>query len=239
MLITTKAIVISSVKYSEADLIVKCFTETSGIKTYLLRGILKSKKGKLRTSLFQPLTLLEITANHRDKGSLEYIKEAKIYYTFQTIHSRVVKSSLLLFLSEVLKQTIQEEEQNLLLFGFIEKSFIWLDQNEASANFHLLFLLKLSDQFGFFPDTSAIDKPVFNPTEGIFQDEVSTVYCISGKDIRGFKQLFGVNFDSLEAIKLTKQERAQCLNFLLLYFQLHIQGFKTPKSLAVLNQIFD
>lgn len=239
MLITTKAIVISSVKYSEADLIVKCFTETSGIKTYLLKGILKSKKGKLRTSLFQPLTLLEITANHRDKGSLEYIKEAKIYHTFQTIHSRVVKSSLVLFLSEVLKQAIQEEEQNLLLFEFIEKSFVWLDQNETTANFHLLFLLKLSDHFGFFPDTSTLDKPVFNLTEGIFQDEISSVYCVSETDISGFKQLFGVNFEGLETIKLTKQERAQCLNILLLYFQLHIQGFKTPKSLAVLNQIFD
>lgn len=239
MLVTTKAIVISSVKYSEADLIVKCFTEASGIKTYLLKSILKSKKGKLRASQFQPLSLLEITANHRDNGSLEYIKEAKAYYSFQTIHYQVVKSSLVLFLSEVLKQTIQEEEQNHLLFGFLEHTFIWLDQNEEPANFHLLFLLKLSDLFGFYPDTGSSDKPVFNLVEGIFQDEVSSVYCVSGVETAGLKQLFGVNFDSLDTIKLTKQDRAQCLKILLLYYQLHIQGFKTPKSLAVLNQIFD
>tara|TARA_R110000850_G_scaffold271031_2_gene404685 strand:- start:80756 stop:81475 length:720 start_codon:yes stop_codon:yes gene_type:complete len=239
MLVTTKAIVISSVKYSEADLIVKCFTEASGIKTYLLKGIRKSKKGKLRASQFQPLSLLEITANHRDKGSLEYIKEAKAYYSFQSLHYQIVKSSLVLFLSEVLKQTIQEEEKNHTLFKFLEHSFMWLDQNEAPPNFHLLFLLNLSDHFGFYPDTGSTDKPVFNLAEGIFQDETTSLYCASGIETTGLKQLFGLNFDSLDTIKLTKQDRAQCLKILLLYYQLHIYGFKTPKSLAVLNQIFD
>lgn len=239
MLVTTKAIVISSVKYSEADLIVKCFTETSGIKTYLLKGVRKSKKGKLRASQFQPLSLLEITANHRDKGSLEYIKEAKTWYNFQTLHYEVVKSSLVLFLSEVLKQTIQEEEQNHRLFEFLEHSFIWLDQHQAPSNFHLLFLLKLSDHFGFYPDTGSSHKPFFNLSEGIFQDEISSVYCASAAEIAGLKQLFGVNFDSLDTLKLTIQERSACLKILLLYYQLHIQGFKTPKSLSVLNQIFD
>ncbi len=77
MLITTKGIVFSAIKYGEADLIVKCFTQKHGVKTFLLRGILKSKKGKLKASLFQPLTQLEMVASHKDKGTLEYIKEAK------------------------------------------------------------------------------------------------------------------------------------------------------------------
>ena len=51
MLVNTRAIVISALKYGEADLIVKCFTEEAGLKTYLLRSILKSKKGKLRTAM--------------------------------------------------------------------------------------------------------------------------------------------------------------------------------------------
>ena len=78
MVVATKAIVFSAIKYSEADLIVSCFTETSGMKSYLLRNILKSKKGKLKASFFQPLTQLEIIADHKNKGTLEYIKEAKI-----------------------------------------------------------------------------------------------------------------------------------------------------------------
>ena len=43
--LTTKAIVLSALKYSESSLIVKCYTEKLGIKTYLIRGVLKNKKG--------------------------------------------------------------------------------------------------------------------------------------------------------------------------------------------------
>ena len=52
MLVTTKAIVISAIKYGEADLIVRCFTEEAGLKSYILRRILKSKKGKYAEQYF-------------------------------------------------------------------------------------------------------------------------------------------------------------------------------------------
>ena len=61
--VTTKAIVLSSLKYSDSSLIVKCFTEEDGLKSYMLRGILKSKKGKLKAAYFQPLTLLKLEAS--------------------------------------------------------------------------------------------------------------------------------------------------------------------------------
>ena len=106
MVITTKAIVFSSLKYGESDLIVKCFTESSGLKSYLLRNVLKSKKGKLRSSYFQLLSLIEIEASHKNKGTLERINEAKMFYPYQSLHTNIVKSSLVIFLAEILSNTI-------------------------------------------------------------------------------------------------------------------------------------
>ena len=57
MLVKTRAIIIHSIRYREADLIVKAYTKSSGLKSYLVRGVLKSKKGKLRASMFQPLSI--------------------------------------------------------------------------------------------------------------------------------------------------------------------------------------
>jgi DNA repair protein RecO (recombination protein O) len=240
MLITTPAIVISSVKFGEADLIVKCLTKAEGLKSYILKGILKSKKGKFRTAYFQPLTLLDISSNHKNKGTLEYLLDAKVSRPYNTLHNQVVKSSLVLFLSEVLKQCIVEEEKNEKLFDFLVKSFHWLDGNEQIANFHLLFLLKLSDFLGFYPDESTLKLPVFNLMDGIFQNEVTNIYCVeTNSENPLFKRLFGINFDALKDLKPTKKEREACLQLLLLYFQLHLQGFKPPKSLSVLNQIFN
>ncbi|GHA36237.1 DNA repair protein RecO [Salinimicrobium marinum] len=239
MLITTRAIVFSALRYGEADLIVKCFTEKSGLKTYLLRGVLKSKKGKLKASLFQPLTQLEIVANHKDKGTLESMREAKVLHTYQTLHTNILKSSVVLFLSEVLRNAVKEEEANEPLFNYLEATFNWFDAHESIANFHLLFLLKLTRHLGFYPDTVDEEMEYFNLLDGTFQVIETNNYCVSNENLVLLKQLLGITFDDLFTVKLNQSGRAKFLMMLLEYYELHLQGFKKPKSLAVLNEIFN
>lgn len=238
MLITTKGIVFSALKYGEADLIVKCFTEKSGLKTYLLRGVLKSKKGKLKASLFQPLTQLEIVANHKDKGTLEYMKEAKLTKPYQSLHTNVVKSTVVMFLSEVLRNAVKEEEVNLSLFQYLETSLQWFDTHERTVNFHLLFLLKLTRYLGFYPDDSRQDAHVFNLIDGTFQEVETNRDCINDQNVLLFQRLLGTDFDELPAIKLNQAARSGFLLVLLKYYEIHLQGFHKPKSLAVLNEIY-
>lgn len=239
MVITTKAIVISSIKYGDADLIVRCYTESSGLKSYLLRNILKSKKGKLKASFFQPLTLLELEAIHKDKGTLERIKEAKLIYPYQTLHTNVIKSSMVIFIAEILTNSINEEAEDKALFQFLENAFIWLDTHNEIANFHILFLLKLSVYLGFYPDTSTTGHDYFNLMEGNFQSFEAGKYCENGLHVEVLKQFFGIEFEAIHRIKPTKKIRLEILNLLLIYYQLHLQSFKKPKSLLVLNQIFE
>lgn len=238
MIVNTKAIVLYSLKYSDTDLIVTCFTETSGLKTYLLPRILTSKKGKVRASLFQPLTQLDLVAIHKYKGTLEYIKEAKLTKLYSTLHTNVVKSTLVIFLSEILKNSITEEQPDQDLFNYLSQSFIWLDENKTIANFHILFLLKLSSFLGFYPDTSLQSQLYFNLIDGVFQESVSNNYCEKGEAVENLKLFFGINFDSLDQINSTKKMRIATLNLLISYFQLHLHAFKQPKSLQVLNQLF-
>ncbi len=239
MQIHSEAIVISALKYSEADLIVKCYTQTSGLKTYLLRGILKSKKGKFKASMFQPFTQLEIHANHKDKGTLEYMQEAKIVYTYQSLHTNIVKSTLVLFLSEILRNSIQEEEQNESLYQFLKYSMNWLDEHAEIANFHLLFMLKLTQYLGFYPDDSDMEHLYFNMLEGVFQDSKTNNYCVQGYNVTVLQQFLKAKFEDIQHIKLSKEKRSDFLDMMILYFQLHIESFKKPKSLAVFQEIFN
>ena len=239
MVVSTRAIVLSALKYSEADLIVTCFTEDFGIQSYMLRSVLKSKKGKLRASYFLPLTKLEMEATHKNKGTLESIKEVRVLDPYQTLHTDVVKSSMVLFIAEMLKNCIKEEEANLSLFEYIENAMIWLDGNASIANFHILFLLKLATHLGFYPDTSELTNEYFNLVDGSFQNHKSNNYCERGEAVDALKQFFGINFDTIENVKLTKTARLATLNLLLTYYQLHLQGYKKPKSLSVLHQLFN
>ncbi len=239
MVLTTKAIVISSIKYGEADLIVRCYTAASGLKSYLLRGVLKSKRGKFKSSYFQPLTLLEIEAVHKDKGSLERIKEAKITTPYRELHTQIIKSSLVIFLAEVLNNSLQEAYQDKTLYDFLENAFLWLDTADEFSNFHILFLLKLSMFLGFYPDSTTQDQPHFNLVEGVFQPYNDGKYCINGEHVECLKLFFGIDFEANTQIKPTKKIRLEILNLLLVYYQLHLQSFKKPKSLLVLNKIFE
>ncbi|NJB71255.1 DNA repair protein RecO (recombination protein O) [Saonia flava] len=239
MQITTKAIVLSSLKYGDTSLIVKMYTESDGIKSYMLKGVLTSKKGKLKAAYFQPLTQLELVASHRNKGALESIREAKVYYHYKTLHSDISKNATTLFLSEMLGNSIHEEEQNQGLFHFLEASFQWLDTHDDISNFHIAFLLKLTRYLGFNPDTSNSDAPYFDLQEGEFTNILSLSPVLEGENLNVFKTFLGTNFDAIHTIKMKKANRQRLLQSLVLYFELHLQGFRKPKSLAILNKVFN
>ena len=78
MLIKTKAMVISALRYQEKSLIVKCFTESAGLKSYYVRDAFSSRKSSQKTVYFRPLNILEIEASHKNKGTLEYFKEVRL-----------------------------------------------------------------------------------------------------------------------------------------------------------------
>ncbi|HDZ05302.1 hypothetical protein LCGC14_0069430 [marine sediment metagenome] len=239
MQVTTKAIVFSAIKYGDTSLIVKAFTASDGIKSYLLRGVLASKKGKLKSAYFQPLTQLEIVASHKNKGTLETLKEAKVFYHYQTLYADMAKNAMTLFLAELLGNSIREEEQNEDLFEYLVASLQWLDMHKDVANFHLYFMLSLTRFLGFYPDVYQIDKPYFDLLEGEFVAVESLNPILRGENIYYFKTFLGTNFDAMHTVKMKKTNRQELLKSLILYFELHLQGFRKPKSFAVLNEVFN
>lgn len=238
MLTKNNSIVLSKLKYRDYDLIVKCYTQQRGVVSYLLRGVLKSKKGKTKTVYFQALSQLQIEENFKPNQSLHSIKEVKLNYIYKSLHTNIYKSAIVLFLSEILSNVLKEEEKNEGLFNYIETALQYLDNEEHYANFHLLFLLKLTRYLGFQPENLNIDYPYFNLESGVFEASTNGIYSISGKNLTLLKQLLGINFDDLTTIKISAKQRQEFLNMLLYYFELHLGGFKKPKSLQVLNEVF-
>lgn len=236
--ISTKAIVLSALKYSDSSLIVKCFTQHEGLKSYILRGVLKSKKGRLKPAYFQPLTQLKLEAIHKQKSTLHTIKEVAILYPYKTIYQDITKQSIVLFLSEILSSSIQEEEKNTQFYSYLENAFLWLDTHDKIANFHLLFLLNLTRFLGFYPDISESHKIAFSLIEGNFTDNTHQSLTIYGSKLTSFKKLLGINFDTIERVTFNKDERQLILKTIIQYFELHLDGFRTPKSLAILETVF-
>lgn len=236
MEVSTQAIVLTAIKYAEADLIVTCYTHSHGIKSYHLRGVLKSKRGKLKASSFLPFTQLDIIARHRNKGTLEYLNETKLSYVYSSLHTDVVKSSMVMFLSELLKSVIREEEANPELFSFLQLALIDMDRRESIANFHIYFLLNLSKYLGFFPDADS-QGTYFNLLEGVFQTDTTNAYCVSNNATVILHSVLN-NLEDIPSLAMSKTTRKELLTLILSYYQLHIEGFRQPKSLKVFEQLF-
>lgn len=237
MLVKTKAIVISSLKYQEKSLIVKCFTQSDGLKSYFVQSAFSSKKNNQKIAYFQPLTILEIEANHKNKGTLEHFKEIKLASAYQTINVDIIKSTIVIFLSEMLHHSIQEEEKNEDLFTFLETALLWLDTHEETANFHLILLLEITKFLGFYPDNSENDLNFFEMTEGVFSP-FQGISCLSEHETFLFKKLMNLKFESDQKV-FAGIERQMLLKIILDYYSIHLDGFKKPKSLDVLKEVFN
>lgn len=149
MLHKTQGVVFRFTKYGESSIIVNIFTEMLGLQSYIVNGV-RSRTGKNRIALFQPLTLLELVVYHRENANINRIKEVKCLYPYQTIHFDIRKSTVALFINEIINKTIKDESHAAEMCGFMIRSFVTLDQMENQVeNFHLRFLLKLSRHLGF------------------------------------------------------------------------------------------
>ncbi len=231
MLCSTRAIVLKTTKYSDNSLIVKLYTELFGLKTYIVGGV-HGKKSK--AALFLPLSLLEVVANHKEGNSLIRPKEIGINTQFQKVYADIQKSSVLMFLNEVIYKSIKEEEANEELFDFLAESLLILEQSEGSiANFHLHFLLKFSLHLGFYPhENYSVSNCYFDMQEGVFTAN-KTSYTLDQETSKLLSEGLKGNFDSC----LNKEIRKNMLEKLLLYFELHVHGFSKLKSIDILHEI--
>lgn len=234
MFVKTKAVVINSVRYQEKALIAKCFTLSDGMKSYFVRdAFATTKKSTKKSAYFQPFTLLEIEANHKNKNTLEYFSNIKPQ-VYQTITNDIIKSSLVIFLSEVVNTSLKDESKNEDLFLFLEASLLWLDQNPTNINFHLVFMIELTKFFGFYPHSSTAE--YFDMAEGVFTN-YQTKYCLTKEKSDWLKQLLKQKINSQENPFKNTQRRV-LLEILLDYYALHIENFKKPNSWQILQEIF-
>lgn len=238
MLITTHVIVLSKLKYGDNDLIIKCYSKEFGIISFLQRNILNSKRGKVKKGYFESLSQLQLQILYKPKRSLQVIKEVKASHLYSSLHTHVLKSSIVIFLSELLTGVLREEEINMPLYQYLETTLLWLDNHEDYANFHLLFLLRLTKYLGFYPDELNSNFNYFNLVEGKFVSTPSDIHSISGENLGILKQLLGTGFDAINILKLNSRQRQSFLQMILHYYQIHLGNFKPPKSLDVLNQVF-
>ena len=241
MLVETDAIVISTLKYDDSSLIVSCYCKRLGLKSFIVKGILKSKKGLIRRSFFQPLNILAIITNYQKNKSqkLHFFKEIKIVEPLQKIHLDIKKNNTALFISEILRKTLPEDGGiNIKLFDFLRKSILDLERKIISSAFYLKFLIELSGFLGFYPNMENMNNSFFDLQAGCFSSIENHGNSIKGESLEEFKKILNTPFDRVNSVSISSNLSKEILQNLMKFFSIHLQSFNNLKSHKILNDLF-
>lgn len=237
MIIKTRAIVLTSLKYGDSSRIVRFYTESKGIKSLMFKGAYAKKNRQV--SLFMPLNLVELVFEEKPKHDLENFREAKNLYHYQNLHLNPAKTTISLFLTEILHHVLKEEEANPRMFQFLWTSLEIFDQKKTGyADFHLWFLFQLTKFLGFYPNLQ-IGAKYFDLNEGVSTNQIPSGFYISQHELTDWEKLSQLNFLTEIHPRFNQNSRNEILNNLLKYYELHIFDFQRPKSLEILKQVFD
>lgn len=239
MITKTKGVILHSLKYGETSIIAKVFTREHGLQSYIIPGVRK-QKSKIKQNLFQPLSVVDLVAYHKDREGLHHIKEIRCPRAYETIPYDVSKSSVAIFLAEVLNHALKRQEANPAFFDFLEDALHFLDREKGSmAHFHIVFLLRLSRYLGIEPRANHSEKDrFFNIREGVFSNTFeNSEYCLDQEISRLFSEAITTELKEHKHIRTTKADRKILLLKTIDYYRYHLEGMPEMKSFAVLEMV--
>lgn len=240
MLTKTQAIVLHSLKYGETRMIVDMFTRQFGRLSFIV-SMPKSAKSKMKKQFFQPLSLLEIETDVRPKVQLQKLSDVRLASPFTSIPFHPHKLSMALFLAEFLYYALRSEQRNELLYDYVESSILWLDgQDDRFANFHLVFLMRLSRFLGFYPNLEHyqsgnyfdLRESEFLPAPPVHRD------FLYPEEADKVQLMMRMDYPTMHLFRMSHQERNRLLEVTLIYYRLHLPDFPEMKSIGVLQELY-
>lgn len=235
-------IVLNTIKYKESGFIVNGYSDNRGRNSYFLKA--SSKKSRARPhSNFHPLAIVDITLSSFRLSNISTIKEFSIANKLSSIKSDIVKSSIALFMSDLIYNALIEQEHNPELYSFIKESIINLEKIERGvANFHLLFLYGIIKKLGYSPvkSTPSSSGMLFDiPTASFLQPGERGFHTFTREESEVLLFLEKCEVDRLSSLKLTGKERYNFIKTMISFLNYHSGLELKVKSLEILKEIFE
>lgn len=235
MLQKTEGIVIHTLPYSDTSIITKVFTADYGLVSFMIRGT-RGKKTSNKAVLFQPLTVLSLDIYYQENKNLQTVKETKLVFNPVGIYGNMYKTSVVLFIAEVLQKLLKENYNNLPLFELLKNRIQQLNEESFHPDFHLNLLLNVAEELGFIPfNNYSAAEPLFSIQEGKFVSnaaEHTGAYYLNLNDSEHLHHLLSGN-----EMVMQREERRSLLTEILKYFQYHNPGMSAIKSVSVLQEV--
>lgn len=192
------------------------------MQSYIVNNV-RSQTAKNKIALYQPLTLLELVVYHRENAGIMRIKELKCLYPYRSISTDVRKSTIAMFVNEIINKTVKDESHSVEVCDFLIRSLVTLDhQVKGVENFHLIFLLKLSRYLGFGAHSK--------------NEVVGGRYATPEMEI-ALEVLVKSEYE--DALTISQVLRRELLELLIRFYTDHIESLGEIKSVQVLKEVMN
>ncbi|MEI6059497.1 MAG: DNA repair protein RecO [Bacteroidota bacterium] len=239
MILSTKGVVLHCKDYSETSILARVYTEQLGLQTYIAKGVRK-KGARIKRNLFAPLSLIQLTANHKEGEGLRVLRDASCEYQLNGIATDMAKTAVSIYISELLTRAISAQMSDPNLYGFMEHAILSLDQASGSVSgFPLAFTIGLTQFLGFDPHNNfSLSRPYFDMVGGNFCAlPPEHAYYFSTPLSSSFSEVLTALNAGVESIKVDYLTRSELLLKMLAYFRIHIPTFGELKSVRVLSEV--
>jgi len=213
-------IVIQSLPHSDKSSVSRVFVRGYGLQAFIVRRGGTKKPGG---PLFQPLSEISFTTTLQEGKSVLSLSSPALVNPHHHIPVDPVKSSIAIFIAEVLHRTLEEDYVNDELYDFLSQALLLLDAEERVRNFPVWFLLSLSRIYGFDPYS---DSP--HSVSLLFQNEQSPEWI---------ELMSGAGYMELRELNWPVAFRRALLGDLCRYLLSHLGIQREIKSLPVLMEL--
>lgn len=240
MLHKTQAIVLNTINYNDKYLLATVYTNVFGRVTYMVPKS-RSKATKVQKSLFAPLSILDMETEHQASRDIQRIREAHTLYPLYSIPGNMVKTSIVLFLSEFLSRILKDTDEYEIIYNYLSYSIQVLEESEKGlANYHLVFMLKLTRFLGFYPNLEDYHpNDYFDMLNGIFvTHQPLHNHYVNKVDSQVLSLLSRIGYENMHLFLFSRQDRQNIINRMLEYYRIHLHDFQPLKSLDILHELF-
>lgn len=236
MIVQARGIVLRKTPYTSSSIILKVYTREFGIASFMVRGIGKRSRKSIIT---QPLTRITFATRESQKQSVNTLSDPELVNPGNNTYSNPLKSTIAIFLAEVLSKILREESADKELFDFVDTSLDYFEHSSSFLNFHLKFLLKLTSLLGFSVKNNYTEKMCFFDLEdGCFVgNQNSGIHVLTRQRSEKFYLLKCDEAYGAE-LHLGNRGRRELMEDILTYYSLHLDSMGNIKSLPVLQELF-
>ena len=235
-----RGVVLSTVKYGDSGMVVQMLTDRYGRQSYMVQAVRSSRGRGSKMALFQPLFVLEFEGLESSHSDLHKMREVQNEIVFKSVPYDIRKSTMALFMAEVLYRLVGESEANEPLFDFVYNSVRALDEiDEGVANFHLWFLANLSRYLGYFPGNEHQKGAWFDMREGLYTRTLPLHdHVMNVEEAELLRDLTECDLECLGEIPLNREQRVAMLSRLVEYYSSHLEAIRSVRSIEILHEVF-